>query len=319
MENLSELVTSYNTLSENQTSSNQLETSVNQVPPLPSQKISDNQTPPELPVYQTPYPSKRFSRRGLIVGGIISGLAMLLYKGCRDRKNEKIAETKKGEETIRRLEEQLERKRQEEQRTIYARQEIERKRLEEQKDTEMHKLTDSEFAEYMRLYKIKYSQKSKDEQERFETLEKKMDAIKSNPSKALSLMDESLRREYDSFKRDQDEFKAYFSRVKEDYDKNAPGYFDNLIGSLVLLPAGIAAQGIHGGLGLDPNNAPNPIIDTRNMTREEKYERIYGYIKEYWEYDSEYDKNRASSSDKDLILYFYYTRYKGGRFTKRLE
>ena len=141
---------------------------------------------------------------------------MLLYKGCRDRKNEKIAETKKGEETIRRLEEKLERKRQEEQRTIYARQEIERKRLEEQKDTEMHKLTDSEFAEYMRLYKIKYSQKSKDEQERFETLEKKMDAIKSNPSKALSLMDESLRREYDSFKRDQDEFKAYFSRVKED-------------------------------------------------------------------------------------------------------
>jgi hypothetical protein len=322
MENLSELVTSYSTLDDNQKpTSNQLEEVADQIHPLPLE-VSDNQTPPELPTsYQTQNPTKRISRRGLIAGGIISGLAILLYRSYNDKATTaRIAETKRKtreEERKRELERQTERRKSEEQREIYARQEREKRQLEEKNDIEMHKLTDSEFTEYLGLYRKSHGERSEEENRRFSALERKIDAIKKSPSKALSLMDDLTRREYESFKRNQEEFNVYFSRIKEDCDKNAPGLFDNALRGALLIPAGITSQGVHAGLGLKPEDAPNLTVDS-NTKKQREYEEKYKYMREYDEYNHEYRSNRISISDKDSVLYFYYTRHKGGMFTKRM-
>ncbi len=310
MEDLSELVTSYDTLSNNQEpSSNPLEKVANtQVPPLPSQESSDNKTPPELPNYQTQNRAKRFSRRGLIAGGIISGLAILLYKGYNDRANARIEEAKRK-----------------------TREEERKRELERQTDIEMHKLTDSEFAEYMRLNKIEYSKKSKDEQERLETLTKKIDAIKKSPSKALSLMDDSTRREYESFKRNQNEFDTYFLKIRNEFHKNNPDdlgkFFGRLMIAGMMTPYTMAADSIAvDSIASKLTGKDEKLLSTGTIWQamlprlpKEESDKL-DYILEYNRYNSAYNLTSVpSNSDKDLILYFYYTRYKGGRFTKRLE
>jgi len=318
MENLSELVTSYSTLDGNQEpASNQLEEVANtQVPPLPPE-ASDNQTPPELPTsYQAQNPTKRISRRGLIAGGIISGLAILLYKGCNDgATNAKVTNTKRKTKEERKRE--LEKRRSEEQREIYARQEREKRELEEKEDIEMHKLTDSEFAEYLELYRKSYKERSEEENRRFSALERKIDAIKKSPSKALSLMDNSTRREYEAFKRNQEEFNAYFSRIKEEYDKNLSSR--SILGEIVLAPIDFPIQGFAGLLGLDSDYVG--FGDCRKPSKKKEDRKMSDYISEYNKYDSEYRGLTCprSNSDKDLILYFYYTRHKGGMFIKRME